>query len=276
MSLPSDPSWTPPQRKGAHAKPADDDVVEIKRVKSANTFYKQLAIPVDATEDDVRKAYHKLARKLHPDKNTAPFAEEAFKMVSDAYEVLKDPRMRQRYDTALANGEEWRDQKDYGNFGGGVPLHLRPAIVCCSAATPCAAVRAAASAPDVLTVRTASGWLAVRRRRGRPGLLGEFHRARVGDPELPDGLRAVRWRQGHADLLREFAPLAQQPLMDRALLCAVNSSPPLAFGVTGAHRLLPCAADAGQGHHVRGAQHRPAQRSCGGALRAELHAGGLA
>ena len=36
--------------------------------------------------------------------------------------------------------------------------------------------------------------------------------------------------------------------------------------VTSAHRRLPCAADAGQGHHVREAQHRPAQRSCGGAL----------
>lgn len=39
-------------------------------------------------------------------------------MVADAYDVLKEPRKRQRYDRALANGEEWRDLKDF-NFGGG-------------------------------------------------------------------------------------------------------------------------------------------------------------
>lgn len=60
--------------------------------------YTTLGLARDATPDDVKKAYRKLARQLHPDVNKAPDAEERFKAVSQAYDVLADPDKRSAYD----------------------------------------------------------------------------------------------------------------------------------------------------------------------------------
>src|SRR3989337_2472920 len=61
-------------------------------------LYEILGVPHDATNDDVRKAYRRLAREYHPDVNPDPAAEERFKEVSAAYEILSDPQKRQQYD----------------------------------------------------------------------------------------------------------------------------------------------------------------------------------
>ena len=66
-------------------------------------YYKILGIPRNASEDDIKKAYRKLALKYHPDKNKAPGAEEKFKEVAEAYEVLSDKRKRDIFDQC---GEE--------------------------------------------------------------------------------------------------------------------------------------------------------------------------
>ena len=63
-------------------------------------FYELLGVARNATDDDIKKAYRKLARQLHPDVNQDdPNAEERFKEVTLAYEVLSDPDRRRRYDT---------------------------------------------------------------------------------------------------------------------------------------------------------------------------------
>ncbi|WP_067703459.1 molecular chaperone DnaJ [Nocardia jejuensis] len=71
-------------------------------------FYKELGISSSATQDEVKKAYRKLARDLHPDKNPGDSkAEERFKAVSEAQAVLSDPEKRKEYDEArrlFANG----------------------------------------------------------------------------------------------------------------------------------------------------------------------------
>lgn len=64
----------------------------------AKDFYKVIGVSKDADEDTITKAYRKLARKYHPDLNKTKEAEEKFKDVSEAYDVLKDKQTRARYD----------------------------------------------------------------------------------------------------------------------------------------------------------------------------------
>ena len=64
-------------------------------------YYKVLGVPKDATEAEIKKAYRKLAREFHPDANKGdPKAEERFKEVSEANDVLSDPKRRKEYDEA--------------------------------------------------------------------------------------------------------------------------------------------------------------------------------
>ncbi|XP_050430588.1 RING finger protein PFF0165c-like [Adelges cooleyi] len=95
------PKNTPPgSPKGEKNQPsytkAQQDIV--KRIKQCKDFYDVLKIPKDATDTDIKKAYKKLALLLHPDKNNAPGAAEAFKTVGNAVATLTDPEKRKRYD----------------------------------------------------------------------------------------------------------------------------------------------------------------------------------
>jgi molecular chaperone DnaJ len=61
-------------------------------------YYELLEVRPDASQDDIKRAYRRLARQLHPDTNPDPAASERFKEVAAAYEVLSDPEKRARYD----------------------------------------------------------------------------------------------------------------------------------------------------------------------------------
>ncbi|MFL5582883.1 MAG: DnaJ domain-containing protein, partial [Gemmatimonadaceae bacterium] len=62
-------------------------------------FYSTLGVPRDASEDDLKKAYRRLAMQYHPDRNNgSKEAEERFKAITEAYDVLRDPQKRQVYD----------------------------------------------------------------------------------------------------------------------------------------------------------------------------------
>ena len=61
-------------------------------------FYEILGVPRTATQDEIQRAYRKLAREHHPDVNKDPGAEDRFKEISEAYDVLSDPQTRRRYD----------------------------------------------------------------------------------------------------------------------------------------------------------------------------------
>jgi curved DNA-binding protein len=71
-------------------------------------YYDVLGVPRDADQDTIRRAYRKLARKLHPDINSDSDAEDRFKELGEAYEVLSDPDKRERYDRL---GTDWREQE---------------------------------------------------------------------------------------------------------------------------------------------------------------------
>ena len=86
-------------------------------------YYSALGVKKDATGAEIKKAYRSLARKLHPDKNSADkAAEERFKEVSEAYDVLSDDKRRAEYDEARALFGSGGFRGNGGGFPGGVNL----------------------------------------------------------------------------------------------------------------------------------------------------------
>ena len=86
-------------------------------------YYKILGVERGASEDDVKKAYRKLARKYHPDVSKEPNAKEKFQEVSEAYETLRDKEKRAAYDSlgsGFRQGQDFRPPPDwFDRFGGG-------------------------------------------------------------------------------------------------------------------------------------------------------------
>lgn len=83
-------------------------------------YYQTLGVERSASAEDIQRAYRALARKYHPDISKEPGAEQKFKDVSEAYEVLKDPEKRKKYDTLGHNwkaGEEFRPPPGWPGAG---------------------------------------------------------------------------------------------------------------------------------------------------------------
>ncbi len=79
-------------------------------------YYQLMGLARDASADDIKKAYRRLARKYHPDVSKEPAAEARFKEMREAYEVLKDPEKRAAYDQLGANwkaGQDFRPPPDW-------------------------------------------------------------------------------------------------------------------------------------------------------------------
>jgi molecular chaperone DnaJ len=83
-------------------------------------FYKELGVSSDASADEIKRAYRKLARDLHPDTNPDPVAADRFKAVSEAHSVLSDPAKRKEYDETrrLFAGGGFGRRFNGGGFGG--------------------------------------------------------------------------------------------------------------------------------------------------------------
>ena len=84
---------------------------------SYKDYYKLLGVDRSADKETISRAYKKLAKKYHPDLNPGDkSAEEKFKEINEAYEVLKDPKKRQLYDQL---GPDWQQGQQFDGFGGG-------------------------------------------------------------------------------------------------------------------------------------------------------------
>jgi molecular chaperone DnaJ len=82
---------------------------------NGSDYYKVLGVDKKASQDDIKKAYRKLARKYHPDTNKEAGAEERFKQISEAYDTLGDPEKRKKYDRG---GSIFGGANPFGGGGG--------------------------------------------------------------------------------------------------------------------------------------------------------------
>lgn len=83
-------------------------------------YYSILGVKKTASQDEIKKIYRRLAKKYHPDVNKAPDAEKKYKDINEAYEVLRDPEKRQKYDTlgsAWQNGQPFNPPPGYEGRG---------------------------------------------------------------------------------------------------------------------------------------------------------------
>jgi curved DNA-binding protein len=80
------------------------------RIMQFKDYYRVLGVDRGAAQDDIKRAYRKLARKYHPDVSREPDAEARFKEIGEAYEVLRDPEKRAAYDQF---GSDWKSGQDF-------------------------------------------------------------------------------------------------------------------------------------------------------------------
>src|SRR5258708_40350767 len=112
----------------------------MARSSTKRDYYEILSVSRSATDDDIKKAYRRLALQYHPDRNSAPEATERFKEATEAYQVLSDAEKRSQYDRYGHSAFERSGgvgSVDFSNFVGlsigdpfeaffGTPGHHRP------------------------------------------------------------------------------------------------------------------------------------------------------
>ena len=121
----------PPEEKPEGPKASPEQIAECARIMKIESYYEVLGVGKDAGPDEIKKAYRKLALRLHPDKNVAPGASEAFKRLNKAFSCLSDPEKRRKYDVTGSEepptptyqsthfeGDEWAEEIFRQFFGG--------------------------------------------------------------------------------------------------------------------------------------------------------------
>tara|TARA_Y100000588_G_C14265486_1_gene929669 strand:- start:2554 stop:3540 length:987 start_codon:yes stop_codon:yes gene_type:complete len=94
-------------------------------IMNKKDYYQVMGLKANASDKEIKTAYRRLARKYHPDISKEDNAEEKFKALGEAYEVLKDPEKRKLYDTYGADFEQARQQQAYSEAANSAKHHYR-------------------------------------------------------------------------------------------------------------------------------------------------------
>eukprot|EP00053_Salpingoeca_punica_P010904 m.97383 g.97383 ORF g.97383 m.97383 type:complete len:416 (-) comp15527_c1_seq1:1454-2701(-) len=115
-------SATPSAAKHTASAPASEtksytaeQAVRVKEILRKKCLYERLSVSRDASKGVIKKAYYKLALEFHPDKNTAPGADEAFKAISKAFDILNDDAKRRQYDVTGDDEPQVQQQRHPGH-----------------------------------------------------------------------------------------------------------------------------------------------------------------
>lgn len=92
-----------------------EQLKQVQRIKKCKDYYEILNVTKEATDTEIKKSYKKLALQLHPDKNKAPGASEAFKAIGNAVAILTDVEKRKQYDLYGNNDEKMSFQRHHHN-----------------------------------------------------------------------------------------------------------------------------------------------------------------
>ena len=98
------------QQRGFTPEEQEAGAKKLLLVSKSSHHYDVLGVGKNASPDEIKKAYKQLALKFHPDKNSAPSAEAAFKAISTAFDCLNDPATRETYDQCFHESEEQLNQ----------------------------------------------------------------------------------------------------------------------------------------------------------------------
>ncbi len=135
----------------------------------ATEYYSVLGVRRDAAPEEIKRAYRRLARELHPDVNPDPQTQERFKEITQAYEVLSDPEKRQMYDMGadpFARADA--GPAGAGGFGPGFPFSDIMDAFFGAGAGPARPVARAAGPAAAATRRSGSSWTCPSARSARP------------------------------------------------------------------------------------------------------------
>ncbi|RUS71089.1 hypothetical protein EGW08_021150 [Elysia chlorotica] len=122
-SLPKESSQ---EKENVPADYTSEQLAAVKRINGCKDVYQVLEVSKDFSESDLKKAYRKLALQMHPDKNKAPGATEAFKSVGKAYSILSDKEKRRQYDLYGPEMQPSRPSREHQEYSNGFDGDISP------------------------------------------------------------------------------------------------------------------------------------------------------
>ncbi|BFZ02916.1 hypothetical protein BsWGS_05955 [Bradybaena similaris] len=112
--------------KVIHIEYTEEQLASVRRINNCKDVYEVLELTKEFTDSDLKKAYRRFALQMHPDKNKAPGATEAFKAIGKAYSILSDKEKRRQYDLYGPEMQPSRLTRDHEEYSHGYEGDISP------------------------------------------------------------------------------------------------------------------------------------------------------